>query len=367
MSGTAPPVSEPQQAPAQTARAQESAKSGRLGVAFGLAGAVVAVLLGILTFGVQATVGPHNLPIAVGSADPATAAALSPILARVRDQGGDAVTWHAVNSRAEAENLLQDKTVYAALLLTPSPSGLRATILTSGAINPGAAQLAQPVLTNIAEAVTAASRAQGTPPGPPAPAVETVTLHPASAAGRVLPLAASGLLYLTGMIAALLIAVAAPRITGRQPGSGARITSAVVAAIAGTAAVLGFALWWDATIPLTASVAALLLLIATGFALLQSGILRWLGPAGMAILAPLYLMAPAVAGQVPELLNPAYRAILWSWTPFRFSTEGLRSLLYQGYDQDVRLTLWIFATLAALGLLLLLIPRSTRPPSVDPS
>jgi hypothetical protein len=59
----------------------------------------------------------------------------------------------------------------------------------------------------------------------------------------------------------------------------------------------------------------------------QAGLLRVLGVGAMAILGPLYLVAPAVAGQVPELLNPAYRALLWSWTPFRFSAEGLRSFL----------------------------------------
>jgi hypothetical protein len=62
-------------------------------------------------------------------------------------------------------------------------------------------------------------------------------------------------------------------------------------------------------------------------AALQAGLLRVLGVGAMAILGPLYLVAPAVAGQVPELLNPAYRALLWSWTPFRFSAEGLRSFL----------------------------------------
>jgi hypothetical protein len=70
----------------------------------------------------------------------------------------------------------------------------------------------------------------------------------------------------------------------------------------------------------------------------------------MAVLGPLYLLAPAVAGQVPELLHPAYRAVLWSWTPFRFSTEGLRSLL-QGTPvaPDVATALWVLGACSSPG------------------
>ena len=32
-------------------------------------------------------------------------------------------------------------------------------------------------------------------------------------------------------------------------------------------------------------------------------------------------------GQVPEVLHPFYRDIVWSWTPFRFAAGGMRSLL----------------------------------------
>jgi hypothetical protein len=130
----------------------------------------------------------------------------------------------------------------------------------------------------------------------------------------------------------------------------------MTAALLGTVAVLGLARLWDSGLPLRWPTVGFLLLVATGFTAFQAGVLRWLGTAGMAILAPLYLMAPSVAGQVPELLNPAYRALLWSWTPFRFSTEGLRSLIYLGHGADVRTALWVFGGLALAGLILLAIP-----------
>ena len=69
----------------------------------------------------------------------------------------------------------------------------------------------------------------------------------------------------------------------------------------------------------------------------------------------------AVAGQPPELLNPVYRDLLWSWTPFRFSTEALRSLIFLGSSaSDVQPALWLFAVMAVAGLAMLLIPG--RPP-----
>ena len=99
-------------------------------------------------------------------------------------------------------------------------------------------------------------------------------------------------------------------------------------------------------------------LVALSFALLQAAVLRWLRLPGIALLALLYLTAPAVAGLVPELLNPIYRALLWSWTPFRFSAEALRSLLFVGPDApDLSVAIWVFSGIALTGLLLMVVPK----------
>jgi hypothetical protein len=60
---------------------------------------------------------------------------------------------------------------------------------------------------------------------------------------------------------------------------------------------------------------------------------------------------------VPEMLDPAYRTLLWSWTPFRFSTEGLRSLLQGVPDApDVRTGVIVLASMAVVGLIVILWP-----------
>src|SRR5207302_1736936 len=101
-----------------------------------------------------------------------------------------AIAWRTVTSRAQAEAALDRREVYGALLISPGPGGPTATVLLSGALNPSATQVAQPLLTQVAEGVVAAGRAQAAarpaqPPAPPAPAVQVVTIRPASAAGRV--------------------------------------------------------------------------------------------------------------------------------------------------------------------------------------
>ncbi|MBE8525475.1 ABC transporter permease [Amycolatopsis sp. H6(2020)] len=309
--------------------------AGALALVAALAGALVAVVLGFLTFGAQATVAPDGVPVAV--------AAPPEIAQRIAAHGGGQLAW-TVATPAEARQLLEDKKVYGVLELAPGPA---ATVVTSGAVNPAGTQVAQQALTGAATALA----------GPPKQEV----LHPVGLAGRVAPLAASALAWIGALVAGLALTQLAKR-TGRTIGAGARFLQVTGAGVLITAVVAGFFALWDATLPLTADVLGFVFLAATAFAALQAGLLRLLGLRAMAVLAPLYLVAPAVAGQVPELLNPAYRALLWSWTPFRFSTEGLRSLLQGVPDaSDVTIALWVLGALLAVGLLVTLWPaRSAR-------
>ena len=306
-----------------------------------LAGAVVAIVLGLVTVGVQATAGPHGLPVAVAVPDQAPPQ-LHAAAQHVATQGGGALSWR-VTTPAQARTMLDDKDVYGILEL-----GNPATVVVSGAINPAGTQVVQQVLTTAAGASGAA--------------VTVETVHPASSAGRVAPLAVSILAWL-GSLAAGGVLLALTRRSGRTLNLAARLTRVVASAVLMTAVLAGFLKLWDASLPLGWDVLGFIFLIAIAFASIQGALLRLLGLGAMAILGPFYLLAPAVAGQVPELLNPAYKAALWSWTPFRFSTEGLRSIL-QGTPgaPDVTLALWVLGAMLAAGLIVLLWPgrRSAR-------
>ena len=322
-----------------------------------VAGSLLALVLALVTFGVQATVSPHQLPLAVGPADASQSSTLSQITDQVAAQGSDAVAWRKVGSRSEAETLLDQKEIYGALLFSGGPSGLQATVLLSGAVNPNATQIAQPVLTQVAAGVVNATRARSGAQGPAAPTA-VVTVHPTSAAGRILPLAGSAMLWLAALVTNIVALVLGSRLrSGRSLGRIAILGAAVTGAILATCVVVGLGWLWDSSLPFGWEVAGFLVLVGTAFGLLQAGVLRWLGAAGMAVLVPLYLMAPAVAALPPELINSTYRALLWSWTPFRFSTEGIRSLMFVGDGvPDVQIALWVFAGIGFLGLLLAIGP-----------
>ncbi|WP_372670810.1 ABC transporter permease [Amycolatopsis kentuckyensis] len=295
-----------------------------------LAGALVAVVLGFLTFGAQATAAPDGVPVAVAG---------PPELAqRIAAHGGGQLAW-TVTTPAEARRLLEDKKVYGVLEL-----GSPATVVTSGAVNPAGTQVAQ-------QALTAGAAALGGAP-------KQEVLHPVSVAGRTAPLAASALAWIGALVAGLALTQLAKR-TGRTIGAGARFLQVVGVGVLVTAVIAGFFALWDSALPLDPGVLGFVFLAATAFAAVQAGLLRLLGLRAMAVLGPLYLVAPAVAGQVPELLNPAYRTLLWSWTPFRFSTEGLRSLLQGVPDApDVTIGVWVLGALLVAGLVVVLWPSA---------
>jgi hypothetical protein len=315
-----------------------------LAVLVSLAGALVAAVLGLLTFGAQATAHPDRVPLGV------VAPPGSPVAAQLAGQGGDAVSWRAATAQ-EAANLLEDKEIYGYLDLSGAPSAAR--IVVSGAVNPQGAQIAQQILTDVTHRLAAAAGG---------PTVETVTLHPASAAGRTVPLAASALLWISGLVATLAFGLLTTR-RGIRAGIGPRSIVALSASVFGVAVIVGLFALWDNTIPLTWGVLGFLGLTALAFTVIQGALLRLLHLRAAAILAPLYLIAPAVAGQVPEMLDPAYRALLWSWTPFRFSTEGLRGLLQGSADApDVRTGIIVLAAMAVAGLAVMIVSGSRVPP-----
>ncbi|MGB3440463.1 MAG: ABC transporter permease [Actinophytocola sp.] len=316
-------------------------------VGLGLVGAVVATVLGFLTFGVQATAAPDHLPLAVAVPQDGPPQ-LGEAAGRIASQGGDAVDWQ-VTGLAHARDLLEDKEIYGILELHPGPA---LTIVTSGAVNPQGTQVAQQVLTGAAQGLAGALAQQNLRVAPP----KVETLHAASTAGRTAPLAASALLWIGGLVAAMAFGLLVIR-SGVRARTGARLTLVVSVSVLATGAVAGLMKLWDSSLDLGWDVLGFMLLTAVAFASVQGALVRLLHLRAAAILGPMYLLAPAVAGTVPEMLDPAYRTLLWSWTPFRFSTEGLRSLLQGVPDApDVRIGVIVLVSMAVVGLVVMVWP-----------
>jgi hypothetical protein len=326
-----------------------------------VAGTLMAVLLGLLTSGVQASVDPDGLPLAV--AVPEGDPVLRDMAQNLAAQAGHEVAVR-ITTPDQARALLDDKAVYGVLELAVTSVGVSPTVVLSGAINPSGTQAAQVLLVEAGDAVSAAAARQLPGAAPQPVTVEIV--HEASAAGRAAPLAASQLLWIGCLVGSVLIVAIAQR-TGTPVHGGVRLAAAFVVPVGVTAGFVGLMALWDSGLRIDARLMGFLLFTALAFALVQGAVLRLLGIAGMAILAPLFLMAPAVAGQVPELLHPAYRELLWSWTPFRFSTEGVRSLLYlDGVAPDVRTALWVLGVMAVAGLAVLVLPARRSPRASAP-
>lgn len=267
-----------------------------------VAGAVLATVLGLITFGVQATVEPRGVPLAVAVPNGAPSP-LQQAVQRITSQGGEQVSWR-VTSPAEARRLLDEKAVYGVVELAPRAP---VTMVLSGAVNPTGTQVAQQALTAAAQTAAPAITESGQPPQP----LVVQTVHPTSAVTRTLPLAASILLWVGTLVGSVLVV----------------------------------AIGWRARRSTTAP-----LRLATA-------------------VVPLYLMSPTVASQVPEVLHPASRMLLWSWSPIRFSTEGVRSvLMLDTVPPDVRAALWVLTGMAVAGLIVLLWPARHRgpvPPAAD--
>lgn len=319
-----------------------------------LAGTLVAGLLALVTFGAQATAKPEGLPVAVAVPDSGRGAdALAIAAQQMAGQGGGRLAWRVTTLDA-ARMLLHDKEVYGVLELTAGPSGPQATVVTSGAITPSGTQIAQQALTGAGQAVTAAIVSRS--PGLQAAPVRELQLHPASPAGRTAPLAITALAWIGALVAGIALTVLADR-RGVRVGAGGRLAVSAAVSVVVTALIAGYLRLWDATLAVDAEILGLILFTVAAFAAVQGGLLHVLGVRAVALLAPLYLIAPAVAAQVPELLHPGYRAALWSWTPFRFPAEALRSLLQATPDApDVALAWWVLGGLLVVGVLLLTVP-----------
>ncbi len=101
----------------------------------------------------------------------------------------------------------------------------------------------------------------------------------------------------------------------------------------------------------------ILFLIITAFVffLIQSSVLNWLGFKGWPILILIWLFGLPVVSMPPEMLSSFYRYGIYSWIPYRFSVEGLSSILFFDAGSNLAAILTIMALAGACFLLLLLL------------
>ncbi|MFC4601400.1 YhgE/Pip domain-containing protein [Cohnella hongkongensis] len=98
----------------------------------------------------------------------------------------------------------------------------------------------------------------------------------------------------------------------------------------------------------------LLWLAAAAFFLLQSSLLNWIGLPAMALLVLLMFFSMPLLSMAPEFLSQATRDWIYSWTPLRFASGGLREVMYFGGWSAVGSNATVLWSLAGGFLALLL-------------
>jgi YhgE/Pip-like protein len=95
-------------------------------------------------------------------------------------------------------------------------------------------------------------------------------------------------------------------------------------------------------------------LAGTAFFLLQSALFNWIGLPAIPILILLMFFSMPVLNMAPEFLSQATQDWLYSWTPLRFVTAGLREVMYFGGLESVSTNATVLWGIAGTFVVLLL-------------
>ncbi len=90
------------------------------------------------------------------------------------------------------------------------------------------------------------------------------------------------------------------------------------------------------------------------FFLIQSSVLNWLGFKGWPILILIWLFGLPVVSLPPEFLSSFYRVGIYTWIPFRFSVEGLNSILFFDAGGNLTNMLGVLGIIGAVFMVVIL-------------
>lgn len=329
-------------------RTSEPTSFGRIAaLVLGVAAVVVVVVLAFSWPAV--TSEPQNLPVAISG----ERAQVQQVESALEENAAGLLDLVEVEDADEARALIEDRTVYGAIVLSPSPD-----VLTASAASPVAAQMLTGLAGRLQEMANQAAAAQGIVL--PEPIVVTVTdvvpLSEADPRGTGLasatfPLVIGGIL---GGIAISLTVVGVWR----------RIGALLGYAVVGGLAIAGVLQGWFGVLQgdfLMNSVAVALALLAIAAPLV--GLHTVFGRAGIALGVILFVLIanPIASAAAPSQFLPEPWGAIGSWLPPGAAATLLRDLSYFP-AADVGFPLAVLSGWALGGLLLTLagLVRSRR-------
>jgi len=180
---------------------------------------------------------------------------------------------------------------------------------------------------------------------------------------------APGLLTQIMWIGSLVTSMTLFMASGKAVAAGSRRwTVSAMQAVAGLAVVgaaSGFVVWmassWYGMELANAGATWLILWLAgSAFFLLQSSLLNWIGLPAMALLVLLMFFSMPLLNMAPEFLSRTTHDWIYSWTPLRFASGGLREAMYFGGLDAIGSNATVLWGIAG-GFLLLLLASGFKP------
>jgi len=362
---------------------------------------VVLTVFGAAMMGSVLGSKPKELPVALVVLDqPAelpTGGALAAgmmIQDKLTSLPGLPIDWHVVGSEEEARSGLEEREYYGALVLsadlsggllslaTPSPKPADVKIIANEGMNAQAstvvrqllgqamkmvgAELSQQLLGQIGQQTGQISIETAKALMTPINVQEEVVHSPGSnnASGN-----APGLLTQIMWIGSLVTSMTLFMASGKAVAAGSRRwTVSAMQAVAGLAVVgaaSGFVVWmassWYGMELANAGATWLILWLAgSAFFLLQSSLLNWIGLPAMALLVLLMFFSMPLLNMAPEFLSRTTHDWIYSWTPLRFASGGLREAMYFGGLDAIGSNATVLWGIAG-GFLLLLLASGFKP------
>ncbi|WP_373231488.1 YhgE/Pip domain-containing protein [Cohnella sp.] len=337
---------------------------------------IIAVFVALIVFG-AAMMGsilgakPKDLPVAIVVLDEQAELPTGGSLAvgeMIREKlvGNTQVpfVWQVVGSEAEVRTGLDNQEYYGALVLpadlssgmlslaSPSPKPATVKIITNEGMNTQASSAVKQILGAAMKGVSlelssqllgqigqqseqisvGAAKALLTPINV---AEETVHSVGANNASGNAPGMLTQILWIGSLVTGLLLFMISQQAIAKGARRWSVILSQTVIGLAVIMAVSGFLVWMASSwygMELAHAVDTWLFLWLAGstFFLLQSSLMNWIGLLSMGILVLLMFFSMPVLNIAPEFLSQATQDWLYSWTPLKFVSAGLREVMYFG-------------------------------------
>lgn len=347
---------------------------------------VIHLLLAYASFGPTVTSELNEIPIGFINSDQGVGDENLGLILEQEIQGADSeeIKWIQYDSISAMYEALDEKVIYGSLVLPPDltesvftlqserPRQAIVEVVLNEGMNTTGANTVQSIITGIINEMNREIRndmlgsmqqmdLQLKPEQAAALTepliIQTSISHPVGEQARGhLPLMFTVLLWLGSLIGSLSIWLLlhrknqiASEFVGTQILSG--IALAIIQAFS-TMVVIG----WLMGIELVNYGYLIMFLILTAFVffLIQSSVLNWLGFKGWPLLIMVWLFGLPVASLPPEFLSPFYRLAIYSWIPFRFSVEGLSSIMFFDTGGNLSSMLAVLSVMGAVFLLILL-------------